>query len=134
MFAKVEVEVFQLEPARVDLGKIEDVVDDHQEVLAGIDDRAGIFPLPRREVAFQQQFGHAHDGVQGSADFVAHVGQEVALGATGGLDGLDLFADRIVGQRQLMRLRQELLFCSALDRKPAAMTALSLYGGNARKR
>ena len=38
----------------------------------------------RIQVGVQQQFGHAHDSVHGRADFVAHVGQELALGAIGG--------------------------------------------------
>ena len=100
VFAEVEAELLQLEPARLDLGEIENVVDDRQQVLARVEHRAGILPLPRAsEVAFQQEFRHAHDGVQGRADFVAHIGQEVALGPAGGLDGLDLPLDRIVGER-----------------------------------
>ena len=38
-------------------------------------------------VGFQRQLRHADDAVHGRADFVAHVGQELALGAAGGLGG-----------------------------------------------
>ena len=69
-------------------------------------------------LAFQQQFRHADDGIQGRADFVAHVGQEVALGPTGGLDGRDLTLDRIVGERQLMRLCQEQFMHAQQSRLP----------------
>ena len=107
MLAEVEAHPLQVQPARLDLGKIEDVVDNRQEVLAGIDHRAGVFPLPRREAAVEEQFGHAHDGVERRADFVAHVGKEVALGLAGRLDDADLLLDRVVGEGQLMRLSQE---------------------------
>ncbi len=48
------------------------------------------------QVGLEGQLRHAEDAVHGRADFVAHVGQEVALGAVGlfgrkfGFDQLDL--------------------------------------------
>jgi hypothetical protein len=44
-------------------------------------------------VARQRQAGHAHDGAHRRAQFVAHVGQEAALGAVGGFG-------RFLGDRQ----------------------------------
>ena len=41
-----------------------------------------------RKLALQHQLRHADDGVQRRADLVAHVGQEGALGAAGGLGGV----------------------------------------------
>ena len=42
----------------------------------------GVFGPP------QGQGGHAHDGVHGSTQFVAHVGEEGTLGAAGGFGNL----------------------------------------------
>ena len=47
----------------------------------------GIFPLFGIELGVQKQIGHAQHAVHRRADFVAHVGQELALG-TAGLLGL----------------------------------------------
>ena len=39
------------------------------------------------EQGILNQMAHADDGVHGGADFVAHVGQKFALGASGGFGG-----------------------------------------------
>ena len=44
-------------------------------------------PLDRSQLSLQQQLVHANDAVHGSANFVAHVGEEAALGAIGGIGG-----------------------------------------------
>ena len=41
----------------------------------------------RASSVLERQFGHADDAVHGGADFMAHVGQEFALGAVGGFGG-----------------------------------------------
>jgi hypothetical protein len=53
------------------------------------------------ERGFQREVGHAHDAVDGRAQLVAHVGHELALGAVGGLGGV---------QRALQRLPARLSF------------------------
>ena len=73
------------ELARLDLGEVEDVVDQPQQGVARFGDDLEEVALPGRERALQHQFGHADDGVHGRADLVAHVGQERALGPAGGL-------------------------------------------------
>ncbi len=72
---------FQL--ARLDLGKIEDVVDDAQQVLARVVDLVQVAAQLRVGVRLQRQVGHADDAVHRGADLVAHVRQEVALGLVG---------------------------------------------------
>ena len=78
---RVEVEL-----ARLDLGEIEDVVDD-----ASAARRPTILTISRysrcsaASARVQHQVGHADDGVHRRADLVAHVGQELALGPVGGL-------------------------------------------------
>ena len=49
-------------------------------------DLADIVLLFWCEIGFQRQVAHADNGVHGGADFMAHVGQEIALGL-GGLLG-----------------------------------------------
>ena len=44
---------------------------------------AGAFLLVRVEPAFEKQIGHAENAVHGRADFVAHVGEKLALGLVG---------------------------------------------------
>ena len=51
-------------------------------VAAGAND-FGVLALFRGEVRIEQKPRHADDAVHGSADFVAHVGQELALGDIG---------------------------------------------------
>ena len=50
--------------------------------------RLAILALFAVELGVQQQIGHADDAVHRGADFVAHVGQEFALGAVGGFGRL----------------------------------------------
>ena len=40
-----------------------------------------VVPLAGRELGLQRQMGHADDAVHGRTDFVAHVGEKIALGA-----------------------------------------------------
>ena len=77
--ADVEVQRLEIELAGLDLGEVQDVVDDGQQgVRAGLHGE-GEFLLLDAEFAVRQQTGHTDDTVHGSADFVAHVRQELAL-------------------------------------------------------
>ena len=71
----------KFELARLDLGKIQNVVDDVQQAVRGRFDQAEIVPLLGRQSGVERQVRHADDAVHRRADFVAHVGQEFALGA-----------------------------------------------------
>jgi len=72
--------------AALDLGHVEDVVEQAQHVQGGGLDLAGVVA---HEVGVagvaEEERGQAHDGVHGGADVVAHVGQERALGLVGHL-------------------------------------------------
>ena len=67
-----------------------------QQVLAVALDRVRPRPCSRwqrvrhtlQHDLFDKQVGIAEDGGHGGADFVAHVGQELALGAVGGVGGV----------------------------------------------
>ena len=81
---QVEGDPVHLHPARLDFGKVQDVVDDAQQRVGGALDDFGEFPLLALQGGFQQQARHADDAVHGGADFVAHGGQEFAFGLVGG--------------------------------------------------
>ena len=93
---QVERHAFQRQLARLDLGKVQDVVDDAQQILAGAVDLVEVIARLRGQVEVRAEAGKAEDGVHRRADLVADIGQEVALGAGGGfgigarlLDGAD---------------------------------------------
>ena len=65
--------------------EVEDVVDDVEQVLAGLVNRVGKTRLLGVEGRAPEHLGHAEDGVHRRADLVAHGGEELALGLVGGL-------------------------------------------------
>ena len=83
--AQVEVGDVEVELAGLDLGEVEDVVDDDEERFAADADGAGELALLVRQVGHEQEVGHADDAVHRRADFVAHVGEEFALEPVGRL-------------------------------------------------
>ncbi len=90
--AEVEGKFVELELAGLDLGEVEDVVDDGEERLAAGAQGLDVLVLRGVELGLEEQAGHADDTVHGRADFVAHVGEELALGPVAGLGhvlGLD---------------------------------------------
>ena len=86
-------------------------------------DRVQIVPLLVGESRVQRQFGHADDAVHRSADLVAHVGEEFALGAAAGL-GFFLGRDRAVLAATSSAVRA-LTSCSKRSRCSAASRSRS---------
>ncbi|MCX7161600.1 MAG: hypothetical protein NT083_00925 [Rhodocyclales bacterium] len=78
-----EVGLLDGELAGLDLGNVENVVDDAQQMLARELDLLDVFALVGRHCGHQHQVRHADDAVHRRADFVAHVGEEVGLHARG---------------------------------------------------
>ena len=76
---QVHVQFLEVELAGFDLGEIQDVVDDGKQRVAAGTDRLDVFLLVLVERGVEQQARHADNAVHGRADFVAHVGQELAL-------------------------------------------------------
>ena len=77
--------------AGLDLGEVEDVVDQLQQVAAAVEDVVGVLELPVVQVAkglVAEDLGEADDGIERGAQLVAHAGEELALGAVGGLGGV----------------------------------------------
>ena len=72
-----------LQPVGFDLRQVENIIDQGEEVLsAGVDGFQVVlaFGLVALAAALAEQVGEADDGIQRRADFVAHIGQEPALG------------------------------------------------------
>ena len=80
---KINVLHFQL--ARLDARVVQDVVDQAQQHVRGGDYLLLVIALVGGELCFQEQLAQAHNGVHGGANFVAHAGQKVRLGAAGRL-------------------------------------------------
>ena len=67
------------QPARLDAGDVQDLVDQPEEMPPAPHDVSHAFALLRREGIRFQHLGKAEDGVERRAQFVAHPGQELAL-------------------------------------------------------
>src|SRR5271157_1872494 len=94
--AQAECGWLQVEPAGLDLGEVEDVVDDPQEQIRRGPGPLQVMPLLRLEFRVQGQIEHAEDAVHGGADLVAHAGQKLALGPAGRLRRLLCLAQRLL--------------------------------------
>ena len=75
----------ELQLARLDLREVEDVVEDRQQRLGRALDGVQAVGLIRRELRVERQRRHADDAVHRRANLVAHVRQELRLGAVGRL-------------------------------------------------
>jgi hypothetical protein len=83
VFPQIEGDMLQRQLSRLDLRQIEHVVDHGQQRFAGVPDNRQELMLLRGQWGVEQQFAHADHRVQRRADFVAHIGQETALGLVG---------------------------------------------------
>ena len=101
--------------ARLDLGQVQDAVDVVQQNAAAAADVPEAVVLGLVGVLPQAQLGHAQNRVEGGADVMAHVGQELALGLAGGLGGLGgdaglfLLLAEVNGGRVVLKDPQRLL-------------------------
>ena len=80
----------------VDLRQIENVIEQIEQVVGGVGNLVQLVALAGVDVAATEHVGHADNGVHRGTQFVAHIGQEGALGPIGGLGSL-------LGQRQRLR-------------------------------
>ena len=85
--AQVEVHPLQVQLARLDLGEVQDVVDQRQQRVRGKLHRVEVLLLLGRQRRAQRQLGHPDDPVQRRPEFVAHVREELALSAVGRFRG-----------------------------------------------
>src|SRR5579863_7859205 len=70
---------FDVELAGLDLGKVEDVADDHEKVVNGAFDYLRKFMLFGAEWSTKEEVGHALYAVHWGTDFMAHIGEELFL-------------------------------------------------------
>ena len=74
----------EIDLAGLDLGQVEHVVDQPEQMLAGAIDALERFDKVVEAIVlgvFLQHLGNADHGVQGGAQLVAHIGEELALGS-----------------------------------------------------
>ncbi len=77
--SQIEVRGIEQEFAGLDLGEIQNVVDDREQRICRALDRQQAVALLRIRGSVERQLRHPQDSVHGSSDLVAHVGQEFAL-------------------------------------------------------
>ena len=80
---KVELGLFDLQLARLDLAEIQYVVDKCKQRVSACSDGLGELLLFRCKLRFHEQTGHPDNPVKGGSYLMAHVGQELALGPAG---------------------------------------------------
>ncbi len=76
---------FEHQPVGLDLGEVEDLVDQGEKLPRRAVDGARVGLLLRRYLGLAEQADHAEDAVHGRADLVAHGREEARLGAVGSL-------------------------------------------------
>ncbi|MFM2208861.1 MAG: hypothetical protein RIQ96_504 [Pseudomonadota bacterium] len=81
--AQLQRRALQLHLPGLDLGEVEDVVDDRQQRLRRLLHHVQIFTRLPGQIGLERQRGHTHDAVHRRADLVAHGGKEHRLGAVG---------------------------------------------------
>ena len=102
----------QLHLSRLDLRQVEDVVDQEQQVAAGLEDVLDVTELALVQLAEQlllQELGEADDGVQRRPQLVRHVGEELRLVPADGLELLVQPPKLVVHPVQVHGQRAELV-------------------------
>ncbi len=115
-FAQVEGGDLQFQPVRFQLGVIQDVVDDAEQLARAFGGGGQHPALLAIQWPLRDQFQHRQDAIERRADLVAHRGQELTLGQGGGLGrflglqqlGLQLVV-QLPGKAQLARFQGEFL-------------------------
>src|SRR5947209_4753548 len=83
--AQGERDGLDLQPPRLDLREIQNIVDDRQEGGARGLYEIEVLALLRRQSRLQSELGHPDDGIHRSPDFVTHVSQKLRLRQVRGL-------------------------------------------------
>ncbi len=89
--------MLEIDLAGLDLGEVQELVDQEQQGLAGGLHRIDIGGLLRGERGVEQQAAHADDAVERRADFMGRHGQEARLGAIGRIGEVPGVAKRTFG-------------------------------------
>ena len=80
---EAEGDALQIEPPRLDLREVQDVVQEREQRPGRELDGLEALALLAVELRLERDVRHADDGVHRGADLVAHVGQELRLEARG---------------------------------------------------
>jgi hypothetical protein len=115
LFVEIEIDGLEDEAAGLDLGEVEDVVDDGKERLAAEEESVDEILLFVGERGAEEKMSHSDDAVERGADLVAHVGEEDALGLVGGLGGLLGDLECGVGGMELVGAEEDALFEGAVE-------------------
>src|SRR4051812_27354872 len=98
----------QFDPSGLDLGDIQNVVNQGEKAFSATVDDVQVFALLLGNIAVAQQTREAENGIQRRAQFVAHVAQEGALGAISGIGRILSDLEFAVSFRQLAGSLQDL--------------------------
>ncbi|MNS55130.1 hypothetical protein D3C72_879560 [compost metagenome] len=90
---EVELHIVQFDLPGLELGDVENLVDQRQQFVAGAVDGLHVVALLDRQWRAQQQFGHAQHAVHRRADFVADLGEELGFGVDLGIARGEVAAD-----------------------------------------
>src|SRR5688572_1539114 len=83
-----KVDRLKLEPAGLNLGEIEDIVDNGQQRIRRTSSGNEKISLFGGEIGIQCKLGHANHSVEWSPDLMTHIRQKFALGSAGFLSTL----------------------------------------------
>ena len=78
--AQVKFDGLKIELAGLNLGEIQNVIDDGQQRLGGCPDHVEVFTLFLGKVGVEGQLRHTQDSVHRGTYFMAHIGHKLALG------------------------------------------------------
>ena len=102
----------EIDPSRLDLGEIEDVVDQGEEVESAPEDDLGRLHLLRGEIAaavLGEVTGEDQQAVQGGAQFMRHVGEKIGFVAAGRLQIVRLLLQLRLDRFEFAVVLQDLL-------------------------
>ena len=77
---QAEVRFLKVQPSRLNLGNLQHIIDQVQQMFAAFDDGLQILPVPLRQAGLSQHhFGETENRVHRSSDFMRHIGHKSAL-------------------------------------------------------
>lgn len=94
---QLERDGFEAELTGFDFGKVENVIEEDEEGIGGAFNVGGVAVLLWGEVGLEEEIGHADNAIHGSAELVAHIGEELTFGDIGGLGAHGGLAQLIFG-------------------------------------
>ena len=94
---EIELHIIEFDLPGFELGNVENLVDQGEQLITGAVDGLHIVALLHRQRRAQQQLGHAQHTVHGRADFVADLRQELGFGGDFGIAGRQVAAQAETG-------------------------------------